>query len=125
VYTLIYPQTVCFTKRLINKSQQYGSSAVFTLLCTFRLYVILNVLLTNHSNMESPHFLTRMYLQTVSFNNVLLTNHSNMDGPQCVHPYVPSDCMFTKCFINKSQQYGRSPLCTPVLTFRLFVLLKV
>jgi len=31
--------------------------------------------------------------------NVLLTHHSNMDAPQCVHPYVPSDCIFIVFFI--------------------------
>ena len=48
-----------------------------------------------------------------------------MDAPQCVQPYVPSDSMFTKYFINKSQQYGRSPVCKPLCNFRLYVLLNV
>ena len=122
----MYLQSVCFTKCFINKSQQYGRAPVYTTLCTLRLHVLLTY---------------------------LLTNHSNMDAPQCVHPYVPSDCMFyemfyyqitaiwtlssvytlmflktvcfAKCFINKSQQFGRSPLVTPVCTFRLYVLLNV
>jgi len=66
VYTLIYRQTVCFIECYIKKSQQYGRTPVCSPLCTFTLYVLLNVLLTNHSYMEEPQF---------------------------VYPYVPLDCM--------------------------------
>ena len=30
-----------------------------------------------------------------------------------------------ECIINTSQQYGRSPVCTPLCTFRLYALLNV
>ena len=36
---------------------------------------------------------TFMFLKTVLL-EVLLTNHNNLDAPHRVHPYVPSDCMF-------------------------------
>ena len=97
MYTLMYLQIVCFTECFINTSQQYGHSPVCTRLCTFRLCALLNV---------------------------LLTHYNNMDAPQYVHHYVPSDC-FTECFINTSQQYGHSPVCTPLCTFRLYALLNV
>jgi len=148
----MYLQTVCFTKCFVNKSQQYGLSPVYTLVCTFKLYFLLNVLLTYHSNMDDPQCVQPYVPWTECFTKwfinksqqygrspvctpvctfrlyvllkVLLTNHSIMDAQQCVHSYVPSDCMFSKCFINKSQQYGRSPLVTPVCTFRFYVLLN-
>ena len=94
----MYLQTLCVTKCFIKKSQQYGRSPVCKPVCTLRLYIILKV---------------------------LLTNHSNMDAPQCVHPMYLQTLYFTKCFINKSQEYGRSPVCTPVCTFRLYVLQNV
>ena len=94
MYTPMYLQTVCFTECFINTSQQYGRSPVRTPVCTFRLYALLNVLLTHHSNMDAPQYVHpyctfRLY----ALLNVLLTHHGNMDAPQYVHRYVPSDCM--------------------------------
>ena len=89
MYILMYLQTVCFTQCFINTSQQYGRSPVCKPLCTFRMYALLNV----------------------------LTHHSNMDTPQCVHPYVPSDCMFycvicfNECIVKHTTQYVHSTQC--------------
>jgi len=98
MYTLMYLQTVCFTHSFINTSQQYGRSPVCTPLCAFRLYALLDILLTHHNNMDAPQYVHLMHFQTVCF---------------------------TECFINTSQQYGRSPVCTPLCTFRLYALLNV
>jgi len=95
MYTIMYLQTVCFTECFINTSQQYGCSPVRTPLCTFRLYALLNVLLTHHSNMDAR-------------------------TPLCTFRLC-----FTECFIDTSQQYGRSPVCTPLCTSRLYALLNV
>jgi len=48
-----------------------------------------------------------------------------MEAPQCVHTYIPSDCKFYWMIYYKSQQYVRSPVCTPLRTFRLYALLNV
>jgi len=69
IYIYIYIKYNLILKRcesFINTSQQYERSPVCTPLCTFRLYALLNV---------------------------SLTHHSNMDAPQYVQPYVPSDSM--------------------------------
>ena len=122
----MYLQTVCFTKCFINKSQQYGRSPVCTPVFTFILYVLLNVLLTNHSNMAAlqcvqPYvpsgfkFYWTFYLQITA-----IWTHPSMYTLM----YLQTLC-FNEFFINKSQLYGRSPVCTHLYTFRLYVLLNV
>jgi len=93
MYTVMYLQTICFTECFIKTSQQYERSPVCTPLCTFRLYALLNVLLTHHSNMNAPQYVHRYVPSDYALLNVLLTHHSNLNAPQYVHRYVPSDCM--------------------------------
>ena len=94
MYTLMYLQNVCFTECFINTSHQYGRSPVCTPLCTFRLYALLNVLLTHHSNMDAPQYVHSYVPSDYALMNVLLTHHRNMDAIQYVHIDVPSYYVF-------------------------------
>jgi len=94
MYTVMYLHTVCSTECFINTSQQYGRSPVCTPLCIFRLYALLNVLLTHHSNMDAPQYVhTYVPSDCMLYWMYYYTHHSNMDAPQYVHCYVPSHCM--------------------------------
>jgi len=48
-----------------------------------------------------------------------------MNAPQYVHHYVPSDYALLNVLLHPKQQYGHSPVCTPLCTFILYALLNV
>jgi len=112
MYTLIYLQALCFTECFINTSQQYGRSPVCTPLCTFRLYSLLNVLLTHHSNKDAPLWVHLMYLLVIRLTERIIKHTTQyVHSTQCIIKHTTQYVHSTQYIIKHTTQYVHSTQC--------------